>query len=416
MTVAVEGEPRGRPTVRPLDVLYVGMLPPHPGGSGISWSQVLRGLTQSGHTLRTLAPITRAALDAGDDFALAHPELDVTRFLVPHFYTGPNVPATAEYRALERVQIEERMTAAIARRRPDVVISGRETFGLHVPELARRHALPCLQGIRGNTAIAMANGSYPSDLAGELLAEFRKATVLVSVAKHMSEGLERLGLGGVRVIQNSVDLTQFSGRDPDPALRRELGIAENDVVAVHASNLKAAKRPLDLVASAVGALRSDPRLLYIVVGDGAHRGDMETAARESGVAGRFRFVGWVEYARMPAFLGIADLVVSTSQTEGLSRVYLETQASGRPLLASDIPAAREVVVDGETGCLYRVGDVDDLTTQTLCLARSRTLRERIGRNARERVRAHSLPEVVAAYAVILEECSRPRARAAHAAS
>jgi glycosyltransferase involved in cell wall biosynthesis len=401
---------------RRLDILYVGMLPPHPGGSGISWSQVLRGLAGNGHRVRTLAPITQAALDAGDDFAAAHPELEVARFVVPHFYTGPNVPATAEYRALERMQIEEKMTAEIARRRPDVVISGRETFALHVPGLARRHALPCLQGIRGNTAIAMVNGSYPPDLASELLAEFRKASVLVSVARHMADGLERLGLGGTRVIPNSVDLAQFSSLAPDPALRRELGIADEDVVVMHASNLKAAKRPLDLAGSAVAALRCDPRLRYVVVGEGAHRRDMEAACRESGIAGRFRFAGWVDYACMPSYFALADLVVSPSQTEGLSRVYLETQASGKPLLASDIPAAREVVVDGETGCLFRVGDVEDLTRQTLRLAGDRELRERIGRNARERVRAHSLPEVVAAYAAVLEECSLPRARAAHAAS
>jgi glycosyltransferase involved in cell wall biosynthesis len=392
------------------------MLPPHPGGSGISWAQVLRGLVAQGHAVRTLAPITRATLDAGDDFAIAHPELEVVRFVVPHFYTGPNVPATAEYRALERVQIAEKMTAAISCRRPDVVISGRETFGLHVPELARRHGMPCLQGIRGNTAIAMANGTYPDDLARELLGEFGKASVLVSVAQHMADGLGRLGISGVRVVRNSVDLAQFAAQAPDPALRRELGVAADDVVVVHASNLKAAKRPLDLVGSAVRALRRDPRLLYVVVGDGAHRRDMEAACRESGTAGRFRFVGWVDYARMPAYLALADVVVSPSQTEGLSRVYLETQASGKLLLASDIPAAREVVVDGVTGCLFRVGDVEHLADQTLRLASDRDLRERIGRNARERVRTHSLPEVVAAYAEILDECSRPRARAAHAGS
>lgn len=394
---------------RPLDVLYVGMLPPHPGGSGISWSQVLRGLVGCGHSVRTVAPITQAALDAGDDFAAAHPELEVTRFLVPHFYTGPNVPASAEYRALERVQIAERMTAAITRRRPDVVISGRETFGLHVPELARRHGVPCLQGIRGNTAIAMMNGTYPADLACELLAELRKASVLVSVAQHMADGLARMGIGGVRVVRNSVDLAQFASQKPDPALRRALGIAAGDVVVMHASNLKTAKRPLDLVGSAVRALRRDPRLLYVVVGDGAHRHDMEAACRASGIEGRCRFAGWVDYARMPAYLALADLVVSASETEGQSRVYLETQASGKPLLASDIPAAREVVVDGVTGCLFRVGDVEHLADQTLRLAADRERRERIGANARERVRVHALPEVVAAYAAILDECTRPRA-------
>jgi glycosyltransferase involved in cell wall biosynthesis len=389
-----------------LDLLYVGMLPPHPGGSGISWSQVLGGLAAGGHKVRALAPITLAALDEGDAFAAAHPELNVTRFLVPHFYTGPNVPASAEYRALEHVQIEAKMGALIEARRPDVVVSGRETFALHVPGLAARRSLPCLQGIRGNTAIAMVNGSYPGELAGELLGHFREATLLVSVAQHMADGLERLGIPGVHVIPNSVDLTQFGATRSDPALRRELGARDDDVVVVHASNLKAAKRPLDLVRSAVRALARNPQLFYVVVGDGTHRSDMEVACREAGIAERFRFVGWVDYARMPAFLGIADVVVSSSQTEGLSRVYLEAQASGKPLLASDIPAAREVVVDGESGCLFRVGDVEDLARQTLRLAAEPALRRRLGARARERVRAHSLGAIVAAYAATLEECIR----------
>jgi glycosyltransferase involved in cell wall biosynthesis len=392
------------PSVRPLDILYVGMLPPHPGGSGISWSQVLGGLARLGHAVRALSPITRAALDGGDAFADAHPELAVTRFLVPHFYTGPNVPASPEYRALEREQIESKMGALIEERRPDVVVSGRETFAMHVPDLAERHSLPCLQGVRGNTAIAILNGTYPRDLTLELLAAFRKVSLLVSVARHMADGLHSLGLGGVRVIPNSVDLAQFSSRSPEPALRREIGLAADDVVAVHASNLKAAKRPMDLVSSAVPALRGNSKLAYVVVGDGAHRSEMEAACRELGIAGRFRFVGWVDYARMPAFFGLADFVVMPSQTEGLSRVYLETQASGKALLASDIPAAREVIRDGETGLLFRVGDVDDLAEKTLRLAGDRALRERIGAKARERVRAHSLTEIAAAYASTLEEC------------
>ena len=92
----------------PLDVLYVGMLPPHPGGSAISWAQILAGLAGQGHAVRALAPITAHELRAGDAFALARPELEVHRYVVPHHYTGPNVPASPAYRASEAEQIESR--------------------------------------------------------------------------------------------------------------------------------------------------------------------------------------------------------------------------------------------------------------------------------------------------------------------
>jgi len=93
--------------------------------------------------------------------------------------------------------------------------------------------------------------------------------------------------------------------------------------------------------------------------------------------------------------------VMTSAIEGLSRVYLETQACGRTLLASDIPAAREVVEPGRTGLLFRVGDVPDLTAKTLLAASDPELRAVLGGRARESVERRDLSAEVTAYADIL---------------
>ena len=100
---------------------------------------------------------------------------------------------------------------------------------------------------------------------------------------------------------------------------------------------------------------------------------------------------------MPALLSCADIVVMPSAGEAQARVYLETQASGRTLLASDIAAAREVVEDGRTGLLFRTGDANHLAERLLEAARDPRLRERIGQQARERVAGHSLPRVAARY-------------------
>jgi glycosyltransferase involved in cell wall biosynthesis len=56
---------------------------------------------------------------------------------------------------------------------------------------------------------------------------------------------------------------------------------------------------------------------------------------------------------MPDYINLADIVVMPSAAETQALVYLETQACARLLLASDIPGAREVIVDGETGLLFR---------------------------------------------------------------
>ena len=81
----------------------------------------------------------------------------------------------------------------------------------------------------------------------------------------------------------------------------------------------------------------------------------------------------------------------------MALVYLETQACRRCLIASDIPAACEAIRDGETGLLFRMGDIADLTRKILLAANDPALRERIGSAARESVKAHDRERFVAAY-------------------
>ena len=74
--------------------------------------------------------------------------------------------------------------------------------------------------------------------------------------------------------------------------------------------------------------------MYLIVAT-ALRAPMEARCRELGIADRVRFEGgWVEHADMPGYLRVADIGVMPSEHEGMPLVYLETQASGRLLVAS----------------------------------------------------------------------------------
>jgi glycosyltransferase involved in cell wall biosynthesis len=236
-----------------------------------------------------------------------------------------------------------------------------------------------------------------------MLSEFRRADRVVTPARFLAEELQALGVEAVQVIQNPVDLERFQPRPPDPELARSLGIREGDLVVMHASNLKPVKRPLDIVRSAARVLVEQPRALYCVVGDGRCRPDMEAACRATGISDRFRFVGWVDHERMPDYLNLADIVVMTSECEAQSCVMLESQAAGRTLLVSDNPGARELIADGKSGILFRLGDVKDLAAKTLWLASRPDLRRRIGDHARRHVRRHALPDAVLAYEAVLRE-------------
>ena len=130
---------------------------------------------------------------------------------------------------------------------------------------------------------------------------------------------------------------------------------------------------------------------------------MPVSRSKAGISERARFAGWVDYERVPDYVNVADLIVVPSESEGLARVYLEAQACARVLLASDIPPAREVIVDGETGLLFERGSIGELAAKTLLAAREPELRAQIGANARERTKGHSIEQAVATYLSIIRQ-------------
>jgi glycosyltransferase involved in cell wall biosynthesis len=379
-----------------LNILYVGLLPPMPGGSAISCSQLVIGWAGLGHAVRAVAPITPQALRFGDKFAASHLELDLHRFLMPYFDRTAYVPPPDDFLKLEGEQIRQVVTPLIERERPDVILIG-DAHGWHVPEIAKSFNLPSVLLVRGNPTLAILRGAYPERLVERFVDQCRKVSLIVTPAAHLSQGLRQLGFGDVKTIPNAIDLNQFSPSPKDGALRRELSIEDGDTVVMLVASLVSRKRPLEVVASAEITLKHNSALTYVIVGDGPEQRTMEEACRERGIAEKFRFVGWIEYALVPRYLNLADVVVLPSESEGLARVYLEAQACARLLLASDIAPAREVVVHGETGLLFRSGDVEDLAAKTLLATGDPDLRAEIGRKARLRVRDHSLDDALGAY-------------------
>jgi glycosyltransferase involved in cell wall biosynthesis len=109
-----------------------------------------------------------------------------------------------------------------------------------------------------------------------------------------------------------------------------------------------------LRASAIVA-KSHP-IEVLCVGEGALQGEMHALAHSLGIRERTRFLG----ARndVPDILAALDVMVSASDTEGLSNVILEAMAAARPVVATRVGGTPELVIDGVTGYLTPAGAVD----------------------------------------------------------
>lgn len=405
--IAWQGDEELGPPMPGREVLYAGTLPPFPGGTAVLCAQLLRGLVERGHRVRAFAPSTETAERRPHPFATSHPNLSVTKFFLPRHPVNSVAPMDKSILDSMRRHTLASLTRAMEEEPADVVLIGRESFLWGVPALARSHETPCIQ-IAHAEASALAYGNFGQRFAGRLVDEMAKVDRVVAVADHLAERLRSCGLGNVTTIPNPVDVERFAPAQRDTALMREMRIPEGAIVIMHVSNPKPVKRIPDILASAARATASDGRLCYVLVGcdDEATRSE----AARAGVVEHCRFTPWVDHAEVHRYLRLADIVLMPSQTEAMALAYLEAQASASVLIASDIPAAREVVTPGETGLLHPIGDVAALTEQTLRAAQDAALRRRIAMDARRQVvQRNALGTVVAAYEALIDACAARRA-------
>ena len=210
---------------------------------------------------------------------------------------------------------------------------------------------------------------------------------------------KRLRDGGVpakrlTTIPSAVDAEALRSTRPRAEVRRELGIADGELLVLTLAAL-VPRKGVDVLVRAVAALASRPVRL-VVAGDGPERGALVELARACGVAARVVFLG----ARRDKaeLLAACDVFALASHSEGLGVAALEAMAAERPVVASRVGGLGEAVEDGRTGLLVAPGDVAGLAAALARLHDEPALRERLGREGPSRVReGFDAEQMVAAY-------------------
>jgi glycosyltransferase involved in cell wall biosynthesis len=166
-------------------------------------------------------------------------------------------------------------------------------------------------------------------------------------------------------------------------VRRELGYRPEDIVVGKVARLFHLKGHADLIAAARMACRENPRLKFLLVGDGILRPQIEAQIAAAGLTDRFQFTGLVPPLRIAELLAATDLVVHTSLREGLARVLPQALLVGQPVISYDVDGAREVVRNDETGFLVKPGDVPTLAARIVQLSSSPELRAQLASAGRD---------------------------------
>jgi glycosyltransferase involved in cell wall biosynthesis len=214
----------------------------------------------------------------------------------------------------------------------------------------------------------------------------RSTTRLLAVSESVKRDLEQLRIGGagqIAVVPLGLELGRFlDGDQRAGALRRELGAEGRPLVGMVA-RLVPIKRHDDFIAAGVRVSARVSDILFVVVGDGERRAELEAAASRVGLADRMRFLGWRR--DLDAIYADLDVVVLTSANEGSPVSLIEAMAAARPVVATAVGGVPDLVLDGEHGLLVPPGDSSATAEAIVSLLRDGGRRRAMGAAGRRRV-------------------------------
>jgi glycosyltransferase involved in cell wall biosynthesis len=273
--------------------------------------------------------------------------------------------------------------------RIDIVHTHGKGPGLYGRLAARAFGIPAVHTFHG-----IHYGSYPRVGQGLYLALERWLSRLTHTVINVSHSQEAEGLA-LRlfrpeqsvVVVNGIDVEELDrAMRQSPIHRETLGLAADVFVLGCVSRWDPVKR-IEILLEAVRRLASRaPRLALLLVGGGGEEARIRRIVAETGLGDRVIFTGFLG---SPARVyGILDLYVATSLKEGLPLAPLEAMSAGLPVVATDVPGHRDVVVHDRTGLLVPPEDGAALAEAIVKLVADPERRRLMGEAGRQRVLDH----------------------------
>jgi N-acetyl-alpha-D-glucosaminyl L-malate synthase BshA len=169
----------------------------------------------------------------------------------------------------------------------------------------------------------------------------------------------------IEVIPNFIDLERFSKKAKDHF--RKAVAPNGERLVVHTSNFRKVKRVQDVVY-VFSKIRKEIPSKLLLIGDGPERHNIEQLCRELDLCDDVRFLG--KQDMIEEILSICDLFVMPSETESFGLAALEAMACQVPVISSNAGGIPELNINGVTGFMSNVGDVEDMAKNALTILRT----------------------------------------------
>ena len=206
----------------------------------------------------------------------------------------------------------------------------------------------------------------------------------------------------IQTVPNFIDMSLYQ-QTTDEKTRSNFAKKEEFLIT-HISNFRQVKRVRDVVKIFEKVNKEIPSKL-LMIGDGPERIKAEELCRELGLENKVKFLGKLRV--IEKMLAISDVFVLPSETESFGLVALEAMASKTVVISTNSGGISEVNIEGKTGFLSNVGDVDKMAEDTIALLKNSELLESFKRQALTHAKSFSLKNVLPKYNAIYQSlCHR----------
>ena len=353
------------------------------GGSGVVATELGKALAEKGHKVHFITYHQPVRLDFFSENVSYH---EVTVNDYPLFEYSPYETAltsklvdVATFEGLDILHVHYAIPHAHVAYMAKQILA---TQGIYIPFVTTLHGTDItLVGRDSGFAPVVTFAINHSDAVTAVSKSLREETY---ANFHITKDIE--------VIPNFIDLLRFSKHRKDHF--RKAIAPNNEKLIVHASNFRKVKRVQDVVSVFHKVNKIIPSKL-LLIGDGPERHSIERDCRDCEDCGDIRFLGKQE--AVEEILSVSDLFLLPSETESFGLAALEAMACQVPVISSNTGGIPELNIQGVTGFLSNVGDVDDMAKHAIYILEDEKRLTQFKNNALEQAKKFDIKIILPIY-------------------
>ncbi|OGZ18938.1 MAG: hypothetical protein A2175_02295 [Candidatus Nealsonbacteria bacterium RBG_13_42_11] len=208
----------------------------------------------------------------------------------------------------------------------------------------------------------------------------KKADLITCDGENTREAMINLGIDAskIKIIYFGVNAQKFTISPKNENLIKELRI-KNCPVVISLRNLEPIYDLETLVKAVPLVLKEFSEAKFIIIGRGSEEEKLKKLAKDLKITDSIRLLGFISNDKLPKYLRVADIYVSTSLSDGgISASTAEAMASGLPVVITDSGDNKKWIKDGENGFVIPIKNPEILAKKTIYLLKNENIRLKSG--------------------------------------